>query len=95
MNIKDLHPADKRVSAKPAFKADNYSAVSIQILKGDQLKEHITKTPAYLVCISGSVIFENEEGLMKTIISGDFIIIEPNIKHWVDGLEDSQLLLVR
>ncbi|MDB9882306.1 hypothetical protein OAD66_04140 [Bacteroidia bacterium] len=95
MNIKHLHPADKGVSAKPAFKADNCSAVSIQILKGDQLKEHITKTPAFLVCISGSVIFENEEGLTETLVSGDFILIEPNIKHWVDGLKDSQLLLVR
>ena len=95
MNITDLHSADKGLSTGFIFKTDTSSALSIQILKGHQLKEHITKIPATLVCVSGSVLFENENGLQETLISGDYILIEPIIKHWVDGLEDSQLLLIK
>ena len=95
MNIKDHHQLDKGLSTAFIFKTDGSSALSIQILKGAQLKEHVTKIPATLFCINGSVLFENEKGLKETMITGDYMLIEPNVKHWVDGLEDSQLVLVK
>jgi quercetin dioxygenase-like cupin family protein len=95
MNLKDLHPTDKGVAATTVFKTDHSSAVAIQLLKGKQLKEHITKTPAFILCVNGSIIFENENGLRRTLISGDYILIEPYVRHWLDGLEDSQLILVK
>lgn len=96
MNIKDIHPKDKPVSATILFKGEEgISATALQILKGQQLKEHLTKVPALLVCISGKVIFENEKGFVETLSSGDYIHIEPLVKHWVDGLEDSQLIVLK
>lgn len=95
MNIKDLHTSDKPVSAIPHFKAAEGNVTAIQILNNQLLKEHKTKTPALLVCVIGEVVFENEKGTNEILLPGDYIIIEPMIKHSVKGILDSQLLLVK
>lgn len=46
MNIKDLHSQEKPVSAISLFKSELGNATAIQILQGEKLMEHITKTPA-------------------------------------------------
>lgn len=94
MNIKDKH-SDKVVSAYPLFKGVEGSATAIQIQKGEQLKEHITKTEAFLICVSGSARFGNEKGETHDLKSGDCVLIEPMVKHWVDGIETSQLMLLK
>jgi quercetin dioxygenase-like cupin family protein len=94
MNIKDKH-FEKVVSAYPLFKGVEGSATAIQIQKGEQLKEHITKTEAFLICVNGSARFENEKGETQDLKSGDCVLIEPMVKHWVDGIETSQLVLLK
>ncbi|TNE97388.1 MAG: cupin domain-containing protein [Bacteroidetes bacterium] len=94
MNIKDKH-SDKVVSAYPLFKGVEGSATAIQIQKGEQLKEHITKTEAFLICVSGSARFGNEKGETHDLKSGDCVLIEPMVKHWLDGIETSQLMLLK
>ena len=94
MNIKDKH-SEKVVSAYPLFKGIEGSATAIQIQKGEQLKEHITKTEAFLICVSGSARFENEKGETHDLTIGDSVLIEPMVKHWVDGIETSQLVLLK
>ena len=94
MNLNENHSASKPVSTHLLFKGSESTTISLQILKGEQLKEHITKVPAFLLCVSGEVIFENEQGL-ETLQSGDYIHIEPMVKHWVDGVKDSQLVLMK
>ena len=71
MNIKELHTQEKPVSATSLFKSELGNATAIQILKSEKLKEHITKTPALLICVEGEVIFENEKGIKETLFSGD------------------------
>jgi len=95
MNIKDLHTEDKAVSAKPLFKGEHSNATAIRILQGELLKEHITQIPALLVCIEGEATFENENGRKETLRPGEYIAIEPMIKHWVTGVEDSHLILFK
>lgn len=95
MNIKELHTQEKPVSATSLFKSDLGNATAIQILKGEKLKEHITKIPALLICVEGEVIFENENGIKETLLPGDYVHIEPMVKHWVDGVIDSQLVLIK
>lgn len=95
MNIKELHTQEKPVSAISLFKSELGNATAIQILKGGLLKEHITKTPALLICMEGEVVFENEKGINETLLSGDFINIEPMVKHWVVGTFESQLILIK
>ena len=77
------------------FKSDLGNATAIQILAGEKLKEHITNLPALLIWIAGKVVFENEKGENETLIPGDFVNIEPMVKHWIVGLLTSQLLLIK
>ncbi len=95
MNIIDLHSREKSVSAVSLFKSDQANVTALQILEGERLKEHITKVPALLICISGKSLFENEKGAINTIMPGDYVTIEPMVKHWVTGLADSQLILIK
>ncbi|MBL0146551.1 MAG: hypothetical protein IPP48_13250 [Chitinophagaceae bacterium] len=95
MNIKQLHLTDKAVSAIPFFKTENSNVVALQILKGEKLKEHVTPIHAILICITGVVYFENEKGEKVILNHGDYINIEPLVKHWVTGIEESQLLLLK
>ena len=95
MNISEQHLIDKAVSAKPFFKMEEGNATAIQILKRELLKEHITKVPALLLCVSGKVIFENEQSHKETLKSGDYVLITPMVKHWVQAEEDSQLVLLK
>lgn len=94
MNLKSSHSTEKPVSAIPLFKGEG-NATALQILQNQQLKEHTTKVPALLICVAGEVIFENENGIKETLQSGDYINIEPFVKHWVIGILDSQLLLLK
>lgn len=90
-----LHETEKDLSVKPLFKGTEGMVMAIQIRKEGHLKEHITKVEALLICIAGEVRFENEKGIKQTLLSGDYIRIEPMVKHWVDGIQDSQLVLVK
>lgn len=95
MNIKELHTQEKPVSATSLFKSELGNATAIQILQGEKLAEHITKIPALLICMEGEVIFENEKGIKEPLKSGDYINIEPMVKHWVVGTIESHLILLK
>lgn len=95
MNLNEKHDTQKPISASPLFKGSEGTVTSLQILKDQQLKEHTTKVPALLICVGGKVVFENEKGLRETLSSGDYILIESMVKHWVNGIENSQLLLIK
>jgi quercetin dioxygenase-like cupin family protein len=95
MNIKSFHTEEKPVSAKKLFSTTEGNATALQIRATGVLKEHITTVPALLICINGNVIFKNEKGVSENLLSGDMVKIEPNVKHWVEGIQDSQLLLIK
>ena len=95
MNIKDLHTQEKAVSAASLFKSEHGNATAIKILKGEKLKEHITKISAILICLMGEVIFEDEKGSKITLLPGDYVNIEPMVKHWVKGIMESHLILIK
>jgi quercetin dioxygenase-like cupin family protein len=95
MNLKNLHTEDKAVQTNVLFKAEEGKVISLQIASGGQLKEHITKVPALLVCVTGSAVFQDEKGKSIELKSGDYVNIEANVKHWVDGNEDSNLLVIK
>ncbi len=95
MNIKELHTEEKPVSAIALFKSDLGNATAIQILQGEKFKEHISKVPALLICMEGNVAFENEKGIKEKLLPGDYIVIEPLVKHWMEGTIKSQLILFK
>ena len=95
MNLKNLHTEDKAVQTNVLFKTEEGKVISLQIAAGGQLKEHITKVPALLVCISGDGVFQDEKGKSIVLKSGDYVNIEANVKHWVDANEDSNFLVIK
>lgn len=94
MHFSSFHSADKALSTKLFFQGEG-KAISIHLQENGVLPEHITTTPAILFPISGKVLFENEFGFKREISSGDFIEIEPNVRHWVTGLSESYLVLLK
>jgi len=95
MNLKNLHTEKKPVQTQLLFSAEEGKVISLQIALGGQLKEHITKVPALLVCISGDTVFQDEKGKSILLKTGDYVNIEPNLKHWVDANEDSNFILIK
>lgn len=95
MNLTELHNDSTGVQTKMIFPATDGKVISLQILKGNELKEHVSKVAALLVCVSGNAIYQDENGLKVTLLSGDFVRIEPNVKHWVNGIETTNLLLIK
>jgi quercetin dioxygenase-like cupin family protein len=95
MILKNLHTENKPVQTQLLFEPTESKVISLQIAKGEQLKEHITKIPALLVCVLGNAIFSDEKGNKITLKSGDYVNIEPNVKHWVDAEEESNFLLIK
>jgi quercetin dioxygenase-like cupin family protein len=67
----------------------------LQIAKGEILKEHLSKIPALLVCISGNAVFTDENGIVVNLNSGTYVMIEENVKHAVKAIEESNFLLMK
>jgi quercetin dioxygenase-like cupin family protein len=95
MNLKDFHIENKPIDTKRIFSTTEGQVVSLCITAGNQLKEHTTKVPALLVCVTGEALFENEKGASEKLGPGDYVNIEPGVKHWVTAVSDSQLLLIK
>jgi quercetin dioxygenase-like cupin family protein len=95
MNLKNLHSENKPVQTQSLFLTTEGKVISLQIAAGEQLKEHITKVTALLVCVSGEAIFHDEKGKSIELKSGDYINIEANLKHWIDAKEESNFILIK
>lgn len=93
--LASLHDANQAVSPKMLFKSAVGETRTLQILKDGLLREHVTQTEAILICVSGEVLYEDENKTTQILFSGDFVRIEPMVKHWVKGIQDSQLLLIK
>ena len=95
MNLKDSHTENKAVQTKMLFSAAEGKVISLQIASGEQLKEHLSKVPALLVCVSGNAVYKDEKESVINLKSGDFVNIEPDVKHRIDALEESNFLLIK
>ena len=95
MHLINNHTEAKDVSTKVVFNTQENKVVSLQILKGKQLKEHVTKVPAFLVCVTGEATYADETGQKFNLSPGNFVNIEPNVKHWVDAVQTSNFLLIK
>lgn len=95
IHLNELHTGDKPLSVKVLFKGEEGVTRSLHLKKDGLLPEHTTPTPAILVCVTGKVTYEDENGYQTVLEPGAIQKIEPHIKHWVKGLEDSQLLLMK
>ncbi|NCT10401.1 MAG: hypothetical protein GW772_10040 [Flavobacteriia bacterium] len=94
-NLIELHMAEKGVSAQSLFKGELGTATAIQLERNGTLKEHRTKTPALLLCVSGFVTYEDENEQEIQLEQGDYVNITPNVKHWLYASAKSQLILLK
>jgi quercetin dioxygenase-like cupin family protein len=95
MNLKNLHTENTTVQTQLLFSTTEGKVIALEIAANEQLKEHITKVPALLVCVMGDAIFQNEKGESIKLKSGDYVNIEPNVKHWIDAIERSNFILIK
>jgi quercetin dioxygenase-like cupin family protein len=95
MNLKNLHTENKSVQTNLLFSATEGKVISLQIASGEHLKEHLSKVPALLVCVSGNAIYKEENGTTIELKSGDFVHIEADVKHSVDAIAESNFLLIK
>ncbi len=95
MNLKSLHTEQKAVQTHLLFQPTDAKVIALQIAKNEQLKEHITKVPALLVCVNGNATYNDENGISIPLQSGDYYNIPVNVKHWVDAHEKSNFLLIK
>lgn len=95
MNLTTFHNSEKALSAKQLFNCTEGKVVAIHLKKNGELKEHITKVPALLVCVKGEIVYEDENALKIVMRSGDYTEIQPDVKHWLIADEDSEAILVK
>ena len=95
MVLKNLHTENKPVQTQLLFEPKESKVVSMQIGTGETLPEHVSKTPALLVCVSGNAVFTNEKGQIINLSSGSYVMIEVNVKHEIKAIEESNFLLIK
>ena len=95
MILKNLHTENKPVQTQLLFEPKDAKVISLQIAKGETLKEHISKIPALLVCISGNAVFTDDKGTVVNLNSGTYVMIEENVKHAVKAFAESNFLLMK
>ncbi|WKK79651.1 cupin domain-containing protein [Marivirga arenosa] len=94
--IKELHEKNKGVSAKPIFKSSlGGNTTSIQLLNNEKLKEHSSKTDALLICIEGKVLYQDEDNNKYELKSGNYVEIKSNVKHELESILESHLILIK
>ncbi|SFF02333.1 cupin domain-containing protein [Flavobacterium xueshanense] len=95
MILKNLHTENKPVQTQLLFEPSESKVLSMQIAKGETLKEHVSKVPALLVCVSGNAVYTDEKEIVINLSSGVYVMIQENIKHAVKAIEESNFLLVK
>ncbi|MFZ1282470.1 MAG: hypothetical protein WAR59_16645 [Ignavibacteriaceae bacterium] len=95
MILKNLHTENKPVQTQLLFEPKDAKVISLQIAKGETLKEHVSKIPALLVCISGNAVFTDDKGTVVNLNSGTYVTIEENVKHAIKAIDESNFLLMK
>ena len=95
MNISDVHVNGRPLSAVAIFKSETHNVIALQMEAGQVMKEHITPVTACLICVSGEVEYMEQEGCELRLAKGDYVEIPANLKHKLNAIEDSELILVR
>lgn len=94
MNLKEIHTDAKAVQTKMLLQVEEGKVISLQIEAGEQLKEHVSKVPALLVCVSGKGIYKDESG-ETNMKEGDYVFIKKDVKHEVDAITKANFLLMK
>ena len=95
MILKNLHTENKSVQTQLLFEPKDAKVISLQIAKGETLKEHVSKIPALLVCISGNAVFTDDKGTVVNLNSGTYVMNLKKVKHAIKAIDESNFLLMK
>lgn len=95
MRLIDLHDRTSLLSVIPLKKNGEGTFISIHLEKDGELKKHKTAVPAVLICVSGEVVYETENGETEVLLAGHYVHIAPDVEHWLLGKSASELVLMK
>jgi quercetin dioxygenase-like cupin family protein len=55
------------------FSGTEGKVIALQIASEENLKKHLSKVPALLVCVSGNAIYNEDNGTTVELKAGDFV----------------------
>jgi quercetin dioxygenase-like cupin family protein len=93
MQLKELHPLEKSISTKVIYHGVG-TVIALNIKSGETLKEHVSKVPAQLFCVSGNGIYREQSGETH-FQSGTVVDIQPDVLHSVEAIDECQFLLIK
>jgi len=89
INIYDnIEYSDKKVQITPLFESNSSKEIRIVFKKDQIMKEHKTKFPITVEIFEGAIDF-GVSGELHTLIKGDVVALEGNIKHDLKATQDS------
>jgi quercetin dioxygenase-like cupin family protein len=94
-NISGVLKGDKPVQTSVLFNNVNQKVVVLKIQEGDTLKEHLSKVPALLVCVSGVAVYKEKDGKEIEMKVGDYVEIPQDVLHEVVAIKLSDFLLIK
>jgi quercetin dioxygenase-like cupin family protein len=87
-----------KTATKPVIETlhrnEDLQVTMLGLNSGVSLSDHRTKVPAKLTVLSGSVIYNDVDG-MTSLLRGDELAIPMNVKHSVQATQRSICLLTR
>jgi len=94
MKLKKVFQEKQDVQTKVLRNVEEGKVIALQIDRNKTLKEHSSKVPAILFCISGKAIFKEKEREVK-LKKGSYVLIEPNVLHEVKAVKKSNFVLIK
>lgn len=95
MNIKELLTEDKVIQTKLLFNNSDQKVIALRIKEKEILKEHLSKVPALLICISGELIYQQKGDDEILLRNGDYVFIPQEALHELRAKTTSDLLLIK
>lgn len=94
-NISTILGNDKAVQTSLLFNNVDQKVIVLKIQAKEVLKEHVSKVPSLLVCVSGEGIYKEKEGQSMLMKDGDYVLIPQDILHEVSAIKTSEFLLIK
>ena len=95
MNIlKNLQFSEQKPSTLVVSNSEKQMTIAIGLMQGQILKKHLSATPAMIIVLKGTILFQMDG---KTTVIDEFNTFEipATVPHEVTGLEESIFLLIK
>jgi len=89
INIYDsLKYSEDKVQITPLFESDSSKEIRIVFKENQIMREHKTRYPITVEIFQGTIDF-GVSGDVHTLVKGDIVALDGNVKHDLTAIEDS------